>query len=52
MRVLLSLLLVSTLSYSQINPKNIDIVRDEYGIPHIYAQTDAEVAYGLAWARQ
>ena len=50
MRILLSLLLVSPLSYSQINPKNIDIVRDEYGIPHIYAQTDAEVAYGLAWA--
>ena len=50
MRVLLSILLVSTISYSQINPKNIDIVRDEYGIPHIYAQTDAEVAYGLAWA--
>ena len=50
MRVILSLLLVSSLSYSQINPKNIDIVRDEYGIPHIYAQTDAEVAYGLAWA--
>ena len=50
MRILLSLLLVSTLSYSQINPKNIDIVRDEFGIPHIYAQTDAEVAYGLAWA--
>ena len=50
MRILLSILLVSTLSYSQINPKNIDIVRDEYGIPHIYAQTDAEVAYGLAWA--
>ena len=50
MRVLLSLLLVSTLSYSQINPKNIDIIRDKYGIPHIYAQTDAEVAYGLAWA--
>ena len=50
MRILLSLLLVSTISYSQINPKNIDIVRDEYGIPHIYAQTDAEVAYGLAWA--
>ena len=50
MRILLSLLLVSPLSYSQINPKNIDIVRDEYGIPHIYAETDAEVAYGLAWA--
>ena len=50
MRILLSFLLVSTLTYSQINPKNIDIVRDEYGIPHIYAQTDAEVSYGLAWA--
>ena len=28
---------------------NIDIVRDQFGIPHIYAKTDAEVAYGLAW---
>ena len=44
------LLLTSTLTYSQINPKNIDIVRDQYGIPHIFAKTDAELAYGLAWA--
>ncbi|MDA9160742.1 penicillin acylase family protein, partial [Flavobacteriaceae bacterium] len=29
---------------------NIEIVRDQFGVPHIYAQTDAEVAYGLAWA--
>ena len=35
---------------SQINPKEIDIIRDKYGVPHIYAKTDAEVAYGLAWA--
>ncbi|GIS25483.1 MAG: hypothetical protein CM15mP126_7260 [Gammaproteobacteria bacterium] len=42
------LLLTSTLTYSQINPKNIDIVRDQYGIPHIFAKTDAELAYGLA----
>ncbi len=35
---------------SQINPKNIDIVRDNYGVPHIFGKTDAEVAYGLAWA--
>ena len=35
---------------SQINPKNIDIVRDNYGVPHIYGKTDADVAYGLAWA--
>ena len=36
--------------FSQISPKSIEIVRDGYGIPHIFAQTDAEVAYGLAWA--
>lgn len=35
---------------SQIHPENIDIVRDAYGVPHIFAKTDAEVAYGLAWA--
>ena len=44
------LLLITSLTYSQINPKNIDIVRDKYGIPHIFAKTDAELAYGLAWA--
>ena len=36
--------------FSQINPDRIDIVRDEFGVPHIFAKTDAEVAYGLAWA--
>lgn len=35
---------------SQIQPENIQIVRDQWGVPHIYAKTDAEVAYGLAWA--
>ena len=43
-------LLLSTFTYTQINPNNIEIVRDQYGIPHIFAKTDAEVAYGLAWA--
>ena len=33
-----------------INNKNIKIIRDAYGVPHIYANTDEEVAYGLAWA--
>ncbi|MEL6674503.1 MAG: penicillin acylase family protein [Bacteroidota bacterium] len=35
---------------AQIQPDNIQIARDSWGVPHIYAQTDAEVAYGLAWA--
>ena len=43
-------LLTASSILSQINPKNIEIVRDQYGVPHIYAKTDAEVAYGLAWA--
>jgi len=36
--------------FSQINPDKITIIRDQWGVPHIYAKTDAEVAYGLAWA--
>lgn len=38
-------------SYSQINPDHIEIIRDNYGVPHIYAPTDTEVAYGFAWAQ-
>ena len=50
MRLFLSIFLFSSLLNSQINPNNIDIVRDNYGVPHIFAKTDAELAYGLAWA--
>lgn len=32
------------------NPDSIEIVRDQWGVPHIYAPTDAGAAYGLAWA--
>jgi acyl-homoserine-lactone acylase len=35
---------------SQINPDAIQIARDRWGVPHIFAKTDPEVAYGLAWA--
>ncbi len=35
---------------NSIDPSAIDIIRDAYGVPHIFAKTDAEVAYGLAWA--
>lgn len=34
----------------KIDPSKIEIVRDSFGVPHIFAKTDAEVAYGLAWA--
>lgn len=35
---------------AQVNPQNVTIVRDSFGVPHIYGHTDAEAAYGLAWA--
>jgi len=47
-----SLLLAnSNFSQTAIKTANIDIVRDSFGVPHIFAKTDAEVAYGLAWAQ-
>lgn len=34
-----------------INPETVEIVRDNYGVPHVFAPTDAAAAYGLAWAQ-
>lgn len=45
------LLLLTPLSIqAQFDPNRITIARDAWGVPHIHAPTDAEVAYGLAWA--
>jgi acyl-homoserine-lactone acylase len=33
-----------------IRTTEIKIARDSFGVPHIFAPTDPEVAYGLAWA--
>ncbi len=53
MKYILQLILFFSLTslFSQkINVENIEILRDSFGVPHIYAKTDAELAYGLAWA--
>ena len=31
--------------------REVEIIRDKWGVPHIYGKTDADVAYGLAWAQ-
>jgi acyl-homoserine-lactone acylase len=31
--------------------RNVDIIRDSYGVPHIYARTDAQCAFGFAFAQ-
>ena len=34
-----------------VDPENITIIRDQWGMPHVYAKTNNEVAYGVAWAQ-
>ena len=49
--LILTILFISNTTFSQkIDVNNIEILRDSFGVPHIYAKTDAELAYGLAWA--
>lgn len=48
--IALLLIVFNTSGYSQVNPSNITIARDTFGVPHIFSKTDAEAAYGLAWA--
>ena len=36
--------------FEKVDVKKIHIVRDSWGVPHIFADQDHEVAYGLAWA--
>ncbi len=49
--LLLTLLCSVTLSFSQRDyAANVEIVRDSFGVPHIFGKTDPDVAYGLGWA--
>lgn len=48
--LLLQSLFITTLLFAQPDPENITIVRDKWGVPHIYAPKDEGAAYGLAWA--
>ena len=50
------LLIISLISCQRVlkpsnwDTKQVEIARDEFGVPHIFGKTDADVAYGLAWA--
>ncbi len=51
MRLILIILLpLPAFLSAQINPAAVTIARDSFGVPHIFAKTDPEVSYGLAWA--
>ena len=45
LKKLFILLLLAHSAAAQIDPANVTIARDEYGVPHIFAETDPEVAY-------
>lgn len=51
-RFLLFILLLFPIPFlsAQISPEDVTIVRDQWGVPHIYGKTDAATAMGLAWA--
>jgi acyl-homoserine-lactone acylase len=49
-KLFILLIFFSSYSLAQVNTSNIQIVRDSWGVPHIYGKTDKEAAYGLAWA--
>ena len=48
--MILLLLVISLEISAQWHTDQIEIIRDQWGVPHIYALTDAQVSYGLAWA--
>ena len=54
--LMITCLLIGNMIFAQnnanptIHPNKITIARDSYGVPHIFAPTDPEVAYGIAWA--
>lgn len=48
---ILAISLLFQVDAQSINTENILILRDEYGVPYIYTETDAEAAYALAWVQ-
>ena len=49
LKILTPFLLIFNPIYSQkVNPENIEIIRDNYGVPHVYSKTDKELASSLS----
>lgn len=42
---------VAEIAKWQNQAKNVQIIRDNYGIPHIYGKTDADAVFGLLYAQ-
>jgi acyl-homoserine lactone acylase PvdQ len=35
----------------QARAQNVSIIRDDFGVPHIYAKTDADAVFGMLYAQ-
>jgi acyl-homoserine-lactone acylase len=50
-KILLLSLLFFSATRAQVNPNyHVEIVRDSFGVPHIFGKTDADCSYGLVYA--
>ena len=50
LRSLALLIAAAMTSAAAVNPQSVTIYRDTWGVPHIYAKTDAGAAFGLMYA--
>ena len=41
----------SEVSRWQSQAKNVEIIRDDFGVPHVYGKTDADAVFGLLYAQ-
>ncbi len=39
------------LSRWETHSENVEIIRDDFGVPHIYGKTDADAVFGLLYAQ-
>ena len=39
------------LSRLEARAERVDIIRDDFGVPHIYAETDADAVFGMLYAQ-
>lgn len=44
------ILLALQVNAQSVLPRDVTIVRDSFGVPHIFGKTDEDASYGLAWA--
>jgi acyl-homoserine lactone acylase PvdQ len=51
LKSLLLSVLAAAAAFAAVDPKSVTIYRDTYGVPHIYAKTDAGAVFGLMYAQ-